>query len=240
MRQGRVEVNGEVCRELGTKVEPDEDTVVVDGRRLSLPETHTYVLLHKPEGVVTTSEDPRGRETVVDLLPDELPRLWSVGRLDRDSSGAILMTDDGDLTHYLTHPSYEARKRYRVRVKGEIEEGDGVPQRLRGGVALEDGYVTEPAEVRVVESGAGASLLEIVLTEGKNRQIRRMCRAVGLDVEELRRTAIGPVELEGLDAGEWRELTPDDVRALYREVDEAPAERAPIEEVDGPDGTSDT
>lgn len=231
MRQGRVEINGEVCRELGTKVDPDEDAVVVDGRRLSLPETHTYVLVHKPEGVVTTLEDPRGRETVVDLLDDELPRLWPVGRLDQDSSGAILMTNDGDLTHYLTHPSYEARKRYRVRVAGEIEEGDGVPQRLRGGVALEDGYVTEPAEVDILASGDGTTLLRIVLTEGKNRQIRRMCDAVGLDVEWLQRRAVGPVELGELESGESRPLEDEEVRGLYREVDEPPADRAPVDEV---------
>lgn len=226
MRQGRVRVNGEVCRELGAKVDPESDTVEVDGRPIDLPEQFTYVAIFKPEGYVTTLDDPRDRPTVVDLLDDDRPRLWPVGRLDQDSSGLLLMTDDGRLTHRLTHPSFEARKRYRVTVSDELREGDPEITRLRDGIRLDDGYVTEPAEVEILDRGDGQTVLEVILTEGKNRQIRRMIDAVDREVDDLRRVAVGPLELGDLEPGDARELEPDDIRALYDEVDTDPPERA--------------
>jgi pseudouridine synthase len=226
MRQGRIRVNGDVCRELGTKVDPETDTVEVDGRPVELPEQFTYLVLFKPEGYVTTLDDPRDRPTVVDLLDDEAPRLWPVGRLDQDSSGLLLMTDDGVLTHRLTHPSYEARKRYRVAVRGELQDGEPKIARLRDGVRLDDGYVTEPAEVAVRNRGDGRTVLEVTLTEGKNRQIRRMVDAIGDEVLDLERVAVGPLTVRDLEPGETRSLEPDEIRALYDEVDTDPTDRA--------------
>lgn len=226
MRMGRVQVNGDVCRELGTKIDPANDTVEVDGRVVELPERFSYVAVHKPVGYVTTLDDPQGRPTIVDLLDGELPRLWPVGRLDRDSSGLLLMTNDGDLTHRLTHPSFEARKHYRVRTEGALDREAAEIDRLREGVRLEEGYVTQPAEVQVAAREDGETILDMVLTEGKNRQIRRMVATVGYAVVELRRCAIGPLEIGALEPGESRHLEIDEIRALYREVDAEPSERA--------------
>ena len=226
MRQGRVRVNGEVCRELGSKVDPEADTVEVDGRTVELPDQFTYLLVHKPVDYVTTLDDPRGRKTVVDLLPDDAPRLWPVGRLDTDSSGLILMTNDGKLTHRLTHPSFEARKHYRAEVEGKLTEASGALQRLRRGVRLDDGYETEPADVDIEEVGDGSTGLDVTLTEGKNRQSRRMADAVGHPVRRLARVGIGPVALDDLSPGDSRPLTDDEIEALYREVDAQPPDRA--------------
>ncbi len=217
MKQGRVEVNGEVCRELGSKVEPGRDHVEVDGNLVELPDEFTYALVHKPVGHVTTLDDPRGRPTVVDILPDDAPRLWPVGRLDQDSSGLLLMTDDGNLTHRLTHPSFEARKHYRVHLSAPPDAT--TLDRLRGGVELDDGYTTVPADIDVVETGGDGATLEVTLTEGKNRQIRRMAEAVGHGVESLTRIGVGPVRLEGLEPGNWRYASDEEVRGLEREVD---------------------
>jgi 23S rRNA pseudouridine2605 synthase len=217
MKQGRVDVNGEVCREMGSKVVPGEDVVEVDGRRVVLPDEFTHVFVNKPVGHVTTLDDPRGRPTVEDLLPDEMPRLWPVGRLDQDSSGLLLMTNDGELTHRLTHPSFEARKRYRVELAEEPD--DSVLGNWRRGIELEDGYVTVPAEVKVVDRSGSGAVLEVTLTEGKNRQIRRMAEATGNEVESLERIGVGPLEIGGLEAGEWRELSDEEVGELEEEVD---------------------
>lgn len=222
MKQGRVTINGEVCRELGSKIDPDQDSVEVDGRLIELPEDFTYILVHKPVGYVTTLDDPRGRPTVADLLDDDQPRLWPVGRLDLDSSGLLLMTDDGKLTHRLTHPSYEARKRYRVSVRGHVDDDSSALERLRNGVELDDGYVTEPADVHVVERRSASTLLDVTLTEGKNRQIRRMAEAIGHPVESLTRVAIGPIELGELEPGQSRPLTDEEIDSLYREVGDEP------------------
>jgi len=230
MELGRVHVNGEVCRELGSKVDPDEDVVEVDGRRVELPEEFTYLLLNKPEGYVTTLDDPQGRKTVADLVPEEAGRLWPVGRLDRDSSGLLLMTDDGIMTHRLTHPSFEARKHYRVRVDGRPDASQ--MDRLREGVRLEDGYVTEPADVEVVERSEESTVLEITLTEGKNRQIRRMADTVGHSVQSLHRNGVGPIAIGDLEPGATRELEEAEVDALYEEVDLDPSERGSPESAD--------
>jgi 23S rRNA pseudouridine2605 synthase len=229
MRQGRVQVNGDVCRELGSKVTPGRDTVEVDGRRVSLPDAFTYLLLNKPTGYVTTTDDPQGRKTVLDFLEDDAPRLWPVGRLDMDSSGALLLTNDGKLTHRLTHPKFEARKRYVVEVQGTLRADDAGLASMRDGMRLPSGDRLQPARIQVLGHPEDRTRLEVVLTEGKNRQIRRMFDAIDHPVESLQRVAVGPVELDDLGAGQVRPLTASEVATLYREVDAEPPERAPAD-----------
>ena len=202
---GRVTVNGEVAA-LGRRVDPSEDRIAVDGVPLSVrPGLVTY-LLNKPAGVVSTASDPCGRPTVVDLVPAE-PRVHPVGRLDTDSEGLLLLTNDGDLTFHLTHPRFGVEKEYLVAVQGRLRPGE--VRRLREGVILEDG-ITAPARVALVEPG----LARITIHEGRNRQIRRMCAAVGHPVERLVRVRIGPLVDRSLAPGEWRPLRFAEVRAL--------------------------
>ncbi len=215
MEAGRVRVNGEVCRKLGSKVDPDVDIVEFDGERVTLADSHVYLLLYKPTGYITSLDDPKGRPTVVDLLPDDLPRIWPVGRLDFDSSGLLLMTDDGKLTNLITHPSHEITKTYAVECRGTIEPDSSVIRRLEAGVELDDGYTTAPADVAITEQTGDTTWLELVLHEGKNRQIRRMGDAVGHPVETLRRIAVGTVHIEGLAPRDHRPMTHDEVSDLY-------------------------
>jgi 23S rRNA pseudouridine2605 synthase len=203
IRAGRVSVNGETGQ-LNTVV-GRRDLVEVDGERVRL-QALAYVLLNKPPGVVTTASDPYGRRTVVDLVSAE-PRVVPVGRLDVDTTGALLLTNDGDLAHRLAHPRYGVPKIY-------VADVDGTPsvdavRRLRAGVELEDG-VTAPAEVRLL----GPSRLELTLHEGRKHQVKRMCEAVGHPVRWLHRARYAGLDLEGLDPGEWRELTSGEVAAL--------------------------
>ena len=204
---GRVRVNGEVAR-LGRRVDPEVDVVEVDGAQIGVKPGLVHLLLNKPAGVITTAADPQGRPTVLDLVPPE-PRLFPVGRLDADSEGLLLLTNDGDLAHRLTHPSFGVEKEYLVEVEGEPARG--VLRRLREGVDLDDG-VTAPAKVAAL----GDRLLRITIHEGRNRQVRRMCEAVGHPVRRLVRTRIGPLAERDLAPGEWRPLTQDEVRALER------------------------
>ena len=207
IKAGRVHVNGAVG-ELNTFVAAT-DVVEVDGLQVGKQEL-AHVLLHKPLGVVTTASDPQGRPTVVELVGHE-SRVVPVGRLDVDTSGALLLTNDGDLAHRLAHPRYGVEKTYVADVEGE--PGDDVIRRLAEGVELEDG-VTAPARVRRL----GRSRLELVLHEGRNRQVRRMCEAVGHPIRRLRRTGYAGLELKGLPTGEWRELERDEVDTLRRLV----------------------
>lgn len=211
IRAGRVQVNGEVAG-LATFVEQG-DRVELDGRPLEL-EPLAYVLLHKPAGVVTTASDPQGRPTVVELVPHE-PRVVPVGRLDVDTTGALLLTNDGDLAHRLAHPRYGVPKVYEADVVGS--PSDDALARLRDGVELEDG-VTTPASVRALARGDRSTRLELTLHEGRKRQIRRMCEAVGHPVRGLRRVRYAALDLEGLEPGEWRELTSGEVAALKAAV----------------------
>ncbi len=210
--EGRVAVNGEVVTRLGTAVDPAADRVDVDGRPVRPPRTHTYVLLYKPRGVVSTASDPEGRRTVVELVPSEA-RLFPVGRLDYDSEGLILLTDDGDLTVTLTHPRHEVEKEYYALVDAPLSDAD--LEHLRTGIVL-DGRRTAPATVEPMRPGAGGHgyWLRVVLREGRNRQVRRMIEAVGGNVVRLVRTRIGPLRLDELEPGEWRELTPHEVNQL--------------------------
>jgi 23S rRNA pseudouridine2605 synthase len=204
---GRVRVNGEVAV-LGRRVDPEADAVEVDGAQIGVRAGLVHYLLNKPAGVITTASDPHGRRTVLDLVPAE-PRVFPVGRLDADSEGLLLLTNDGDLAHRLTHPSFGVDKEYLVEVKGEPHRG--ALSRLREGVDLDDGR-TAPAKVAQLD----ARLLRITIHEGRNRQVRRMCDAVGFPVVRLVRTRIGPITDRTLRPGAWRALSQDEVRALER------------------------
>jgi 23S rRNA pseudouridine2605 synthase len=204
---GRVRVNGEVAA-LGARADPETDRIEVDGAVLGIRPGLVHYLLNKPAGVVTTASDPRGRPTVVGLVPAE-PRVFPVGRLDADTEGLLLLTNDGELAHRLTHPSFGVDKEYVADVEGRPTRG--ALRRLREGVELEDGP-TAPAKVSLV----GDRLLRITIHEGRKRQVRRMCDAVGLPVRRLVRVRIGPIADRRLAPGEWRALEPDEVRALER------------------------
>jgi len=207
IREGRVRVNGEPG-ELNTVV-GKRDVVEVDGERVALQRL-AYVLLNKPAGVVTTASDPHGRQTVVDLVPAE-PRVVPVGRLDVDTTGALLLTNDGDLAHRLAHPRYGVPKVYEADVEGSLSSDDLA--RLRAGIELEDG-LTAPAHARVVARGTRSSRIELTLHEGRKHQVKRMCEAVGHPVRHLHRSRYAELELDGLDRGQWRELEAEEVSAL--------------------------
>jgi 23S rRNA pseudouridine2605 synthase len=203
--EGRVTVNGEIPV-LGRRVDIAVDRVELDGVPLPVLPGLVHYLVNKPPGVVTTADDPQGRPTVVDLVPAE-PRVFAVGRLDMGTEGLLIMTNDGELAHRLTHPSFGVPKEYLAEVDGEPAPAD--IRRLREGVELDDG-MTAPARVAVV----APTLLRIVIHEGRNRQVRRMCEAVGHPVRRLVRTRIGPLADPSLTPGSWRRLTPAEVRNL--------------------------
>ncbi len=209
---GRVTVNGRVVAELGAKVDPGKDVVAVDGRPLAGEEKY-YLLLNKPRGVVTTLSDPRGRKTVAELVAAVPARLYPVGRLDYNTEGLLLLTNDGQLTHALTHPSHEIDKTYVATVAGRPTEEK--LDRLRMGITLDDG-VTAPARVRLTgyDPAAAATTLTIVIHEGRNRQIRRMCDAIGHPVNKLKRTEFAFLTLEGVQRGRYRHLEPEEVAGL--------------------------
>ncbi|MGI8886906.1 MAG: pseudouridine synthase [Gaiellaceae bacterium] len=206
---GRVVVNG-ALGELNTVI-GSRDVVEVDGKRVAA-QPLAYVLLHKPAGVVTTAKDPQRRKTVVDLVP-HTPRVVPVGRLDADTTGALLLTNDGPLAHRLAHPRYGVEKVYEAEVEGV--PGEGVLRALRTGILLDDG-ATAPAGARVVTRGSRTSVLELTLHEGRKHQVKRMCDAVGHPVRRLHRSRYADLDLEGIELGEWRELTGDEVAGLRR------------------------
>lgn len=209
IRSGRVTVDGVLVREPGTPVATDA-RIVVDGDPITA-ERHRYVLLHKPTGVVTTTNDEHGRRTVLDLVHAPV-RLYPVGRLDRDTSGLLLLTNDGDLAARLMHPRYGCRKTYRARVRGRLSEA--TLRRLRAGVELDDGAAAA-LDVTLVREGRDTSIVDLVLGEGRNRQVRRMLAAVDHPVLGLARIGYGPLQLEqGLAPGRHRQLRVDEVAAL--------------------------
>ena len=209
---GRVTVNGETAR-LGRRVDVERDEVLVDGEPVGVMPGLVYYLLNKPEGVVTTASDTHGRPTVLGMVPTE-PRVFPVGRLDMETTGLLILTNDGRLTQHLTHPSRGVEKEYLAEVEcGPRGVANGALRALREGVELDDGP-TAPAEVGQPEPG----LLRIVIHEGRNRQVRRMCEAVGHPVLRLTRTRIGPLRDTTLRPGQWRELTIDEVRRLSGSV----------------------
>jgi 23S rRNA pseudouridine2605 synthase len=211
MLAGLVEVDGEVVTRLGTKVDARTAVIRVDGKRLPPVSEHVYLALNKPRGVVSTMSDPEGRRTLQDLVSDRPERLFHVGRLDTDTSGLILLTNDGDFAHRMAHPSYEVDKTYVAEVDGEATKA--TIRTLLDGVALEDGPVTV-SKARLVTSARGKSIVELVIHEGRNRIVRRLLDHVGHPVRRLTRTAIGPVGLGQLKGGELRDLTLDELGEL--------------------------
>lgn len=212
IREGRVKVNGETITEMGYKVKPEEDVIEVDGELIS-KEKRVYILLNKPEGYVTTVSDPRGRSTVLDLVGNVKQRVYPVGRLDYNTSGLLLLTNDGELTYILTHPSYEIDKTYFTRVKGEISDQD--IKKLESGIQLEDG-ITAPAKVKLISRDEKISSFELTIHEGRNRQVRRMCEVLGYEVIKLKRIRFGPLNLEGLSPGEYRFLSDKELQILQK------------------------
>jgi 23S rRNA pseudouridine2605 synthase len=224
--EGRVEVNSEVVTEQGRRVDPERDVIRVDGARIPPPRRHLYLALNKPRGVVVTMDDPEGRRTVADVLAESAERrtgtpgmrravknerLFHVGRLDTDSEGLLILTNDGELAHKLAHPSYQVPKTYIAEVTGQVSAQ--TMRRLRRGITLEDGPV-RATSVKIVSSVGEKTLLKITLLEGRNRIVRRTMEAVGHPVRKLSRIGIGPVRLGNLKVGEFRELTREELGGL--------------------------
>ena len=203
MLDGRVTVNGATVRELGTKADPARDDIRVDGRRVKVAAHHRYILLNKPRGYMTTRSDPERRPTVIDLLGGVREYVYPVGRLDFDSDGLLLLTNDGDLAARLTHPRHGVARVYEALVLGVPDAHD--LKRLARGVTIDD-RPTLPAFVKILRSRGGDAVLEITVREGRNRQVRRMCEAIGHPVSQLTRVAIGPLRDSRLKSGQWRDL----------------------------------
>ena len=206
----KVKVNGKYA-ELGDKIRPGRDTVTVSGKKVVKNKRHTYIMLNKPRGYVTTLSDEKGRKCVADLVQNVGTRVFPVGRLDRDSEGLLILTDDGEFANKLTHPSNHIPKSYRVTVRPSVN--DEQIAAMTEGIIL-DGRRTMPSEIRVITREEGRVVLQVIIYEGRNRQIRRMCEAVGLEVARLKRTQIGSVKLGMLRNGDWRDLTDEEVHKL--------------------------
>ena len=210
---GRVTVDGKIVRELGAKADPSQNKIRVDGKILHFDTEKIYILLNKPRGYVSTVKDERGRKTVLDLLGENFSeRVYPVGRLDLNSEGLLILTNDGDLTNALIHPRFEVEKTYRAKISGELTEEK--LDKLRAGIELDDG-LTAPAEIYLL----GENFVEVTIHEGRNRQVRRMFAAIGCDVKRLRRIKFAGLTLEGLKVGQWRELTAEEVAQLYKTGD---------------------
>lgn len=213
---GRVSVNGAIVTTLGTRVDPRSDRIEVDGRRIATDTRTLTIVLNKPAGVVTTMRDERGRPTVADVVRVPGARVYPVGRLDAETQGLVLMTNDGELAHRLAHPRYGVERVYRAEVRGA--PGAAALERLTRGIPLEDGPA-KALRVRMVEKGGARSQVEIVMGEGRKREVRRMFDALGFPVLRLVRRAYGPIRLGNLRAGQWRFLTPAEVGTLQQLVD---------------------
>ncbi|MBR7025384.1 MAG: rRNA pseudouridine synthase [Selenomonadaceae bacterium] len=205
---GRVTVDGKIITEPGTKADPSKNKIRVDGKLLNFGAEKIYLLLNKPRGYVSTVKDERGRKTVLELLGENFSeRVYPVGRLDLNSEGLLILTNDGDLTNALIHPRFEIKKTYRAKISGEVTEEK--LDKLRAGIELEDG-LTAPAEIYLLEK----NLVEVTIHEGRNRQVRRMFAAIGCDVKRLRRIKFAGLTLDGLKVGQFRELTAAEVARL--------------------------
>ena len=213
IKNGKVTVNGEVAT-LGLRIDPENDVVIYKGKRILLKsEEKTYVLLNKPRGVITTLSDERGRTTVLSLLSDLGARVYPVGRLDYNSDGLLLLTNDGDLTYKLTHPKHEIPKIYHVTIKGQPSAE--ALARLRSPLDI-DGYVIQPVKTEVISQNDSSTVLKMTLFEGRNRQIRKMCALCNLKIERLTRVSLGNVSLGDLRVGKWRYLTKSEIEYLKR------------------------
>jgi len=216
IREGRVRVNGAVITELGHKVDPERDRIEVDGKRIPPPPPKVYYLLYKPYGVITSLNDPRGRPTVRDLLRRVKLRIFPVGRLDWDAEGLLLLTNDGELAARLLHPRYQVPRVYLVKVRGLLEKGE--VERLREGIPLEDGP-SPSMKVTLVRRTKSNTWLQVTLHEGRNRIVKRTFAAIGHPVMKLRRVAFGPLRIGGLRPGEYRALSPEEIKRLKRWVE---------------------
>ena len=208
--QGKVKVNGKVAQ-IGDKVSPRPDTVTVSGKKITAGRKNIYIMLNKPRGFITTMDDEMGRKCVAELVSDVGARVYPVGRLDKDSEGLLLMTNDGEFANLMTHPSKHIPKIYRVTVRPNVTEE--MLTAFSTGMKI-DGRITAPADARIIEKQENRVVLEIVLYEGRNRQIRKMCESLGLEVARLKRTSMGSLKLGMLHPGKWRELTEDEVHKL--------------------------
>jgi 23S rRNA pseudouridine2605 synthase len=213
LKQQIITVNGERVKESGTRIDLNKDDIRLNGNRLKPPQL-VYYLLHKPKEIVSTTKDEFGRKNVTSLIPTR-ERIYPVGRLDKDTTGLLILTNDGELTNHLTHPKYHVDKVYRLTVVGRV---DGVQLKaLRNGVLLNDG-ITAPAKVKIIKENYSQSVLEMTIHEGRNRQIRRMCETVGLRLLNLKRTTFGPIALEQLREGAFRKLTGKEIQQLKKLV----------------------
>ena len=213
---GRVKVNGHPCK-LGDKADAVHDIVTIDGERIAydIKRKLYYIMLNKPRGYVTTMSDEQGRRSVVDLLEGVEERVYPIGRLDRNSEGLLLFTNDGDFANTVMHPRNHIAKIYRVTIQGSVSEEQII--QLSTGVEI-DGRMTLPATINVLTQEENRTVLQMTITEGRNRQIRKMCEAVGLEVARLKRTAIGPIKLGMLKPGDYRELTKEELRAIRNAI----------------------
>ena len=212
--QGKVKVNGKVILELGTKINPKNDKIEFEGKEVKRQEQKTYVLLNKPIDYVTTVKDQFHRNTVVDLVKGAGENLLPVGRLDMYTSGALILTNDGNFIYHVTHPKHEVEKTYTVTLKGIVTQSE--VEALKKGVVIDEEYVTKPAKVRIlkIDEEKNSSRLEISIHEGKNRQVRKMCEAIGKKVLALHRSKIGEINVKDLKIGQWRYLTKEEVEKL--------------------------
>lgn len=208
--EGKVRVNGNTVTELGFKVE-DGDIVEYDGKRIVPEEEKVYIVLNKPSGYVTTADDQFGRKTVLDLVEGVEERIYPVGRLDYDTTGLLILTNDGDFTNKMTHPSYKINKKYIAKVKGIPTEQE--MKRFRDGLKIED-YTTAKAKIKLLRQFSDESLVEIEIREGRNRQVRKMCEAIDHPVKSLRRTQVGSLRLGDIQEGEWRYMTDSELEKL--------------------------
>ena len=211
--EGHITVNGKIVRELGTKVDPASAVIRVDGKKISLNVEKIYIMLNKPRRTLSAVSDDRGRQTVIDLIDDVDKKIFPIGRLDYNTEGLLLLTNDGALTHGLLHPRFEINKTYRALIKGRVDETR--LDRLRIGIKLEDG-MTAPALVNVLSVEDDQSLVEITIHEGRNRQVRRMFSAIGYNIKRLRRVAFAGLTLDNLKLGSHRRLNKSEVEQLYR------------------------
>ena len=209
---GKVEINGQVVTVPGTKINGSE-IIKVDGREIRQEQKKVYILLNKPVGYISTAKDQFSRKTVLDLIDTVKERIYPVGRLDYDTSGLIILTNDGELANMLTHPKHEMQKVYRVMIEGTLKEDD--IKNFQTGIAIED-YTTAPAKVNVIEETKKDSIIELTIHEGKNRQIRKMFETLGYTVLRLKRIAIGSISIQGLEEGKWRYLSKKEIDALKK------------------------
>lgn len=210
--QGKVEVNGKIITELGTKIDFEKDKIKFNNKEIKPEKKHVYILLNKPIGYVTTADDQFGRDTVLDLVKVK-ERIVPVGRLDMYTSGALILTNDGDFVYKVTHPKHEINKTYNATLKGIIQNDE--VERLKKGVKIED-YTTKPAKVKILKTDTekDISRIEITIHEGKNRQVRKMCEAIGRNVIALHRSKIGSINVKDLPLGKWRYLTLKEVKSI--------------------------